>query len=50
MEDSIAAGQLVPLFPDWSDYRFPLHAYYPSRHHVPARTRALLDFVAGLTD
>ncbi|NIF71770.1 MULTISPECIES: LysR family transcriptional regulator [unclassified Burkholderia] len=49
VEDSIAAGRLVPLFPAWSDYRFPLHAYYPSRHHVPAKTRALLDFVAGLT-
>ncbi|MBU9174081.1 LysR family transcriptional regulator [Burkholderia gladioli] len=49
VEDAIAAGQLVPLFPDWSDYRFPLHAYYPSRHHVPAKTRALLDFVADLT-
>jgi DNA-binding transcriptional LysR family regulator len=47
-EEYIASGQLIALFPDWSDLRFPLYAYYPSRHHVPARTRALLDFVAGL--
>jgi DNA-binding transcriptional LysR family regulator len=44
----LADKRLVNLFPDWSDERFPLHAYHPSRHHVPAKTRALLDFVAGL--
>jgi len=44
----IASNQLIPLFPDWPDQRFPLYAYYPSRHHVPAKTRALLDFVTGL--
>jgi DNA-binding transcriptional LysR family regulator len=40
--------RLVDLFPDWSDERFPLYAYHPSRHHVPAKTRAMLDFVVGL--
>lgn len=49
-ESSIAAKKLVPLFPDWPDERFPLYAYYPSRHHVPAKTRALLDFVVGLVN
>ncbi len=44
----LADRRLVNLFPDWSDERFPLHAYHPSRHHVPAKTRAMLDFVAGL--
>ncbi len=47
-EPMIAAGQLVNLFPDWADERFPLHAYYPSRRHLPARTRAFLDFVIEL--
>ena len=48
-QDPLLAGRrLVTLFPDWSDERFPLYAYHPSRHHVPARTRALLDFVVGL--
>ena len=47
--DSLFAGKrLVTLFPDWSDERFPLFAYHPSRHHVPAKTRAMLDFVVGL--
>jgi len=44
----LADKQLVNLFPDWSDERFPLYAYHPSRHHVPAKTRAMLDFVVGL--
>lgn len=48
IEDHIAAGRLVPLFPDWSEERFPLYAYYPSRRHVPAKTRALLDYVADI--
>ena len=48
-EDPVLADKrLVTLFPEWSDERFPLYAYHPSRHHVPAKTRAMLDFVAGL--
>lgn len=43
------SGQLVDLFPDWPDERFPLHVYHPSRHHPPAKTRAFLDFVTSLT-
>lgn len=45
----LASGQLVDLFPDWPDERFPLYAYHPSRHHPPAKTRAFLDFVISLT-
>ncbi|KAF1013329.1 MAG: HTH-type transcriptional regulator DmlR [Stenotrophomonas maltophilia] len=48
LDDYIASNRLVQLFPDWSDQRFPLYAYYPSRHHVPAKTRALLDYVSRL--
>jgi len=48
-EDPLMDGKrLVTLFPGWSDERFPLYAYHPSRHHVPAKTRAMLDFVVGL--
>jgi DNA-binding transcriptional LysR family regulator len=42
-------GKLIDLFPDWPDERFPLYALYPSRHHVPAKTRAFLDFVSKLS-
>ncbi|MDQ7981632.1 LysR family transcriptional regulator [Paraburkholderia sp. SARCC-3016] len=48
-EPLIREGKLINLFPDWSDERFPLYAYHPSRHHVPAKTRAFLDFVVALT-
>lgn len=48
-EPLIREGMLINLFPDWSDERFPLYAYHPSRHHVPAKTRAFLDFVVALT-
>jgi DNA-binding transcriptional LysR family regulator len=47
-EHLIAEGRLINLFPDWPDERFPLYACYPSRHHMPAKTRAFLDFVVGL--
>jgi DNA-binding transcriptional LysR family regulator len=44
----IADGRLVDVFPDWPDERFPLYALHPSRHHVPAKTRAFLDFIVAL--
>jgi DNA-binding transcriptional LysR family regulator len=40
--------KLIDLFPDWPDERFPLYAVYPSRKHLPAKTRAFLDFVISL--
>jgi DNA-binding transcriptional LysR family regulator len=48
-EQRVASGQLVELFPDWPDERFPLYALYPSRHHPSAKVRAFLDFVIGIT-
>jgi DNA-binding transcriptional LysR family regulator len=48
-EPLIRDGQLVNLFPDWPDERFPLYAYHPSRHHTPAKTRVFLDFIVALT-
>jgi DNA-binding transcriptional LysR family regulator len=38
-------GDLVELFPDWPDERFPLYALYPSRHLPPAKLRAFIDFI-----
>lgn len=48
-QELFAQGKLVNLFPAWSDERFPLYAFYPSRTHLPAKTRALVDFVAALS-
>ncbi len=44
------SGRLVNLFPAWTDERFPLHVYHPSRHFVPAKLRAFLDFIASLAE
>jgi DNA-binding transcriptional LysR family regulator len=37
--------QLIDLFPDWPDERFPLYALYPSRHLPAVKVRAFIDFV-----
>ena len=47
-ESLIESGQLINLFPDWPDERFPLYAYYPSRRNLPAKSRRFLDFVVSL--
>lgn len=47
-EPLLADGRLINLFPEWADERFPLYVYYPSRHHVPAKTRAFVDFIVEL--
>jgi DNA-binding transcriptional LysR family regulator len=49
VEHLIADGRLTELFPDWPDDLFPLYALYPSRHHVPAKVRMFLDFIASLS-
>ena len=48
VEPMLRDGRLVRLFADWPDERFPLYALHPSRHHVPAKTRAFLDFIVAL--
>ncbi|HEV7778907.1 MAG TPA: LysR family transcriptional regulator [Luteibacter sp.] len=45
LEPLLTSGQLVELFPDWPDERWPLYALFPSRRHMPAKMRAFLDFV-----
>jgi len=42
-----AAGTLVCLLPDWDTEPYPLHALLPSGRFVPARVRALVDFLAA---
>jgi DNA-binding transcriptional LysR family regulator len=45
IQDLLDGGQLVELFPDWPEEKFPLFALYPSRTLPPAKLRAFLDFV-----
>jgi DNA-binding transcriptional LysR family regulator len=40
---------LVDLFPEWNEERYPLYAYFPSRRHTPAKVRTFLDFVSAAT-
>ena len=46
LQRDVAAGALVHLLPDWDTEPYPLHALLPSGRFVPARVRALVDFLA----
>jgi DNA-binding transcriptional LysR family regulator len=48
VQELIAKGRLIDLFPDWPGEIFPLYALYPSRHLPAAKVRAFLDFVADV--
>jgi DNA-binding transcriptional LysR family regulator len=48
VQDQLNRGDLIDLFPDWPDERFPLYALYPSRQLPPAKLRAFIDFVVKL--
>lgn len=43
----LRAGRLVRLLPDWSGEQRPLSAVLPSNRFVPARVRALVDFLTA---
>jgi DNA-binding transcriptional LysR family regulator len=45
VEPLLSTGALVQILSRWSDERYPLYAYHPSRHLPPAKVRAFLDFV-----
>lgn len=45
IEDALAEHALERVLPGWRLYGFTLWAAIPSRKHVPARTRAFLDFL-----
>lgn len=44
----LAEGRLVEVLPQWRAAPMPLSFLYPSRRHVPARTRLFMDWVAEL--
>jgi DNA-binding transcriptional LysR family regulator len=49
VQEHLDRGDLIDLFSDWPDEKFPLYALYPSRHLAPAKLRAFLDLVLELT-
>ncbi|MBZ8140216.1 LysR family transcriptional regulator [Rubrivivax gelatinosus] len=48
LEDALALGRLERVLPQWRLDGLSIWAAMPSRKHVPARTRALLDFLIQL--
>lgn len=49
LQPFLSRGELRQILPEWSDERYPLYAYHPSRHLPPAKVRAFLDFIHEIT-
>ena len=45
VRQDLEQGRLVRLLDDWSLPRVGMHAVYPATRHVPAKVRALVDFL-----
>lgn len=45
-QEAMAKRRLLPLLEEWQSEPYPLNAILPSGRFVPARVRALIDFVA----
>ncbi|MCJ0765107.1 LysR family transcriptional regulator [Variovorax terrae] len=43
----LASGALVRLLPEWDGEHYPLNAILPSNRFLPARVRAMVDFLAA---
>ena len=43
----VAAGRLVEVLPEFESIRLGVYAVYPTRKHLPAKVRVLMDFLAG---
>ncbi|MGE5489758.1 MAG: LysR family transcriptional regulator [Actinomycetota bacterium] len=45
VEDDLEAGTLVELMPEYRAVELGIYAVYPTRKHIPAKVRALIDFL-----
>lgn len=45
VEQELNRGELVQLLPEWSMEKRTMHMLYPHRDSLPAKTRALIEFV-----
>lgn len=45
--EDMGAGRLVRVLPDWRVADSAVYAVYPTARHVPAKTRAFVDFIAA---
>ncbi|MNE12126.1 HTH-type transcriptional regulator DmlR [compost metagenome] len=48
VSEHLADGRLIQVLADWCPYYPGLHLYYPSRRHVPASLKALIDFARSV--
>jgi DNA-binding transcriptional LysR family regulator len=47
IHEDFVAGRLVRVLPDWQIAPLQISLSYPSRAHLPAKTRAFIDFVVA---
>jgi DNA-binding transcriptional LysR family regulator len=45
--ESLRAGQLVPLLPDWAADCYTVYAVYPHRQFLPQKVRSFIDFLVA---
>lgn len=45
IHDDIIAGRLIPILTDWNLPKLAINLVYTSRLHLPAKTRAFIDFI-----
>jgi DNA-binding transcriptional LysR family regulator len=48
IEDALLENALERVLPEWHLFSFTLWAAMPTRKHMPARTRAFVDFLVGV--
>jgi len=48
VEDALLEHALERVLPEWRLFSFTLWAAMPTRKHMPARTRAFVDFLLGV--
>jgi DNA-binding transcriptional LysR family regulator len=45
--EELRDGRVVAVMPGWTPSLLPVHAVFPSRRHVPARVRAVVEHLAA---
>jgi hypothetical protein len=45
INDDLESGRLVRVMDDWDLPRLTMNIAYPTRHHLPAKTRLFIDFL-----
>ena len=45
VSDELKAGRLVVVLPDYEPLELDIYVVYPTREHLPARTRRFLEFL-----